>query len=114
LAHTGAINGWNAIADFIPTKQIGVVALCSCDPSDADMGNFGFVLLHLTGIENLIGESDCRIHTTPSPPQMLSLTYGKEHVNKIGPAPVFASCGISPSPYFSLNLICFIFSNVIS
>jgi serine-type D-Ala-D-Ala carboxypeptidase/endopeptidase len=53
IAHTGAVNGWNANVAFIPTKQIGVVALCSCDPSDADMGNFGFVSLHLTGPENL-------------------------------------------------------------
>jgi CubicO group peptidase (beta-lactamase class C family) len=63
IAHTGAINGWNANVAFIPTKQIGVVALCSCDPSDADMGNFGFVLLHLTGPENLSGKSEGKIHT---------------------------------------------------
>jgi hypothetical protein len=41
IAHTGAIPGWNAKVVFITTKQIGVVALCSCDPYDADMGNFG-------------------------------------------------------------------------
>ncbi|MFL6409590.1 MAG: hypothetical protein ACJ71F_21300 [Nitrososphaeraceae archaeon] len=41
IAHTGAIPGWNANVAFITTKQIGVVALCSCDPYDADMGNFG-------------------------------------------------------------------------
>jgi hypothetical protein len=31
IAHTGSINGWNANVAFIPAKQIGVVALCSCD-----------------------------------------------------------------------------------
>jgi hypothetical protein len=31
LAHAGAINGWNANVAFTPTKQIGVVTLCSCD-----------------------------------------------------------------------------------
>src|SRR6476646_2634506 len=49
ITHTGAINGWNAIMGFTPTKQIGVIALCSCDSTDADMGSLGFVLLHLTG-----------------------------------------------------------------
>ena len=53
IAHTGAINGWNANVAFIPSKQIGVVSLCSCDSTDADMGNFGFVLLHLAGSEHL-------------------------------------------------------------
>src|SRR5919201_4804575 len=53
VAHTGAINGWNANVAFIPSKQVGVVALCSCDSTDVDMGNFGFVLLHLAGPENL-------------------------------------------------------------
>src|ERR687887_2885346 len=67
IAHTGAINGWNTFAGFIPTKQIGVIALCSCDPTDADMGNFGFVLLHLTGIENVTAKSESRIHTTAGP-----------------------------------------------
>jgi D-alanyl-D-alanine-carboxypeptidase/D-alanyl-D-alanine-endopeptidase len=37
ITHTGAINGWNAFVGFIP-KQIGIVALCSCDSTDADMG----------------------------------------------------------------------------
>lgn len=66
IAHTGAINGWNANVAFIPTKKIGVVALCSCDPTDADMGNFGFVLLHLTRPENLTGKSEGKIHTSSS------------------------------------------------
>jgi serine-type D-Ala-D-Ala carboxypeptidase/endopeptidase len=65
ITHTGAINGWNAFAGFIPTKQIGVVALCSCDSADADMGSLGFVLLHLTGVENINAKSEPRTHTTP-------------------------------------------------
>ena len=64
ITHTGAINGWNAFAGFIPTKQIGVIALCSCDSSDADMGSLGFVLLHLTGAENITAKSEPIIHTT--------------------------------------------------
>jgi serine-type D-Ala-D-Ala carboxypeptidase/endopeptidase len=64
ITHTGAINGWNAFAGFIPTKQIGVIALCSCDPTDADMGSLGFVLLHLTGAENITAKSEPIIHTT--------------------------------------------------
>lgn len=53
LDHTGSINGWNANVGFIPTKQIGVVSLCSCDLKNADTGNLGFVLLHLTGMDSL-------------------------------------------------------------
>src|SRR5687768_7508785 len=41
-----------------------------------------------------------------------SLTYGKEHVSKMGRVPVFASCGISPSPYLSFKRICLIFNKV--
>jgi CubicO group peptidase (beta-lactamase class C family) len=67
IAHTGAINGWNANVAFVPSKQIGVVALCSCDPTDADMGNFGFVLLHLAGPEHLSGKSEAKIHTATRP-----------------------------------------------
>ncbi len=65
IAHNGAINGWNAFAAFIPTKQIGFVALCSCDATDADMGSLGFVLLHLTGAKNLSTRSEPILHTTP-------------------------------------------------
>jgi len=65
LTHTGAINGWNAFVGFTPSKQIGGVLVCSCDSKDADMGNLGFVLLHLTGINNLVGHSESKIHTTP-------------------------------------------------
>ena len=66
ITHTGAINGWNAFAGFIPTKQVGVIAMCSCDSTDADMGSLGFVLLHLTGVENINAKSEPRTHTTPS------------------------------------------------
>lgn len=65
ITHTGAINGWNAFAGFIPTKQVGVIAMCSCDSTDADMGSLGFVLLHLTGVENINAKSEPRTHTTP-------------------------------------------------
>jgi len=64
ITHTGAINGWNAFVGYIPTKQIGVLAMCSCDPTDADMGSLGFVLLHLTGVENINAKSEPRTHTT--------------------------------------------------
>jgi serine-type D-Ala-D-Ala carboxypeptidase/endopeptidase len=53
LVHTGSINGWNTIVGFIPTKQIGVVSLCSCDLTDVNTRNLGFVLLHLTGTDSL-------------------------------------------------------------
>ena len=65
LSHSGAINGWNANMAFTPTKQIGVVALCSCDSTDADMGSFNWVLLRLTGVESLTATSEVGIHTTP-------------------------------------------------
>lgn len=65
LSHEGAINGWNSLVAFIPTKQIGVVLLCSCDEKDVDMHNIGFVLLHLTGAQNLDWRSKISIHTTP-------------------------------------------------
>lgn len=64
ITHTGAINGWNAFVGCIPSKQIGIVALCSCDSTDADMISLGFVLLHLTGAENLAAKNEGRIHTT--------------------------------------------------
>jgi hypothetical protein len=63
ITHTGAINGWNAFVGFIP-KQIGIVALCSCDSTDVDMDSLGFVLLHLTVIQNITAKSEPRIHTT--------------------------------------------------
>ena len=53
LTHTGSINGWNANVGFIPTKQIGVLSLCSCDLRDVNTGTLDFVLLNLTGIDSL-------------------------------------------------------------
>ena len=53
LTHTGSINGWNANVAFIPTKQIGVVSLCSCDLRDANTGTLDLVLLKLAGIDSL-------------------------------------------------------------
>jgi hypothetical protein len=52
---------------FIPAKQIGIVALCSCDSTDAHMGRFDFVLLHLTGQESLSGKSESKSHTASNP-----------------------------------------------
>jgi serine-type D-Ala-D-Ala carboxypeptidase/endopeptidase len=66
LSHEGAINGWNSLVAFIPTKQISVVLLCSCDEKEVDMHNIGLVLLHLTGAQNLDWRSKISIHTTPS------------------------------------------------
>jgi D-alanyl-D-alanine-carboxypeptidase/D-alanyl-D-alanine-endopeptidase len=65
LSHSGAINGWNANIAFIPAKQTGVVTLCSCDVTDADMGSFNWVLLHITGPQSLTANSEAGIHTTP-------------------------------------------------
>jgi len=53
----------NAFVDFIPSKQIGIVALCSCDPTDADMSSLGCILLHLTAAENLTTKTESQIHT---------------------------------------------------
>jgi D-alanyl-D-alanine-carboxypeptidase/D-alanyl-D-alanine-endopeptidase len=66
FSHTGAINGWNANVAFTPTKQKGVVALCSCDSKDVDMGSLNWVLLHLTGVKSLTANSEIGIHTNPS------------------------------------------------
>jgi serine-type D-Ala-D-Ala carboxypeptidase/endopeptidase len=55
LGHAGAINGWNSYVGFIPTKQTGIVLLCSCDSKDANMEKLGYILLHLTGIDSLTG-----------------------------------------------------------
>jgi hypothetical protein len=57
--------GCNANVGIIPTEQIGVVALCSCDSKDADMRDLAFVLLHPRGIKNLNAKSEGQIHTTP-------------------------------------------------
>jgi Ca2+-binding RTX toxin-like protein len=58
IGHQGSINGWNSYIGFIPSKQIGVILLCSCDPDDVDMNNLGFVLLNLSGIEILEKDMD--------------------------------------------------------
>ena len=65
LSHEGAINGWHSLVGFIPTKRVGVVLLCSCDLKDVDMHNLGFVLLHMTGVQNLDWRAKTSIHTTP-------------------------------------------------
>lgn len=64
FTHSGAINGWNAFVGFIPSEQIGVVALCSCDNLDADMNNVGYVLLGLTGPETLALNTEQKFHTS--------------------------------------------------
>ena len=64
LTHAGAINGYNAFIGFTPTKQIGIVLVCSCDSKDADMRNLGFALLHLTGPENLTWNGEKNIYTS--------------------------------------------------
>jgi CubicO group peptidase (beta-lactamase class C family) len=68
ITHTGAINGWNANVAFTPTKQIGVVSLCSCDENDVDMGSFDWVLLHLAEPKSLTANtpppSEAGVHTT--------------------------------------------------
>ena len=51
--HQGTINGWNSFVGFTPTKQTGVVILCSCDSDDANTNNLAFVLLQLTETQNL-------------------------------------------------------------
>lgn len=75
ITFTGAINGWNANVAFTPTKQIGVVSLCSCDAADADMGSFDWVLLHLAGPKSLTANSEVGVHTTPG----LSQNYLVKH-----------------------------------
>jgi CubicO group peptidase (beta-lactamase class C family) len=45
ISHPGGINGYNSFIGFNPTKQVGVVLLCSCDNLDANVENIGFALL---------------------------------------------------------------------
>jgi hypothetical protein len=45
ISHPGGINGYNSFIGFNPTKQAGVVLLCSCDNLDANVENIGFALL---------------------------------------------------------------------
>lgn len=47
--HQGSINGWNSFIGFIPSKQSGVILLCSCDTKNANTNNLGFILLNLIG-----------------------------------------------------------------
>jgi hypothetical protein len=56
--HQGTINGWNSFVGFTPTKQTGVVILCSCDSNDADTDNLAFVLLQLTDAQNLTWQGE--------------------------------------------------------
>jgi hypothetical protein len=61
IAHKGSIDGWNSFMGFLPSKEKGVILLCSCDTGDVDMNNLGCVLLNLSGIAILdkgIGFSD--------------------------------------------------------
>jgi CubicO group peptidase (beta-lactamase class C family) len=63
FSHSGQIKGWDANVAFNPAKQIGVVALCSCDATDADMGSFNWVLLHLAPPKTLTLGSEVGLHT---------------------------------------------------
>jgi serine-type D-Ala-D-Ala carboxypeptidase/endopeptidase len=53
IAHKGSINGWNSFIGFIPSKQTGLILLCSCDSDDLDTNDLGFVLLGLTDFKTL-------------------------------------------------------------
>jgi len=53
IFHQGQRPGWDAFAGFNPTKQIGIVAMCSCDRTDAGIIRLGLVLLHLEGTDIL-------------------------------------------------------------
>jgi CubicO group peptidase (beta-lactamase class C family) len=53
ISHMGSINGWNSFIAFMPSKQIGIVLLCSCDSDDANMSNLAFVLLGLADFDIL-------------------------------------------------------------
>lgn len=64
ITHQGAIEGWNSFIGFIPSKQIGVILLCSCDETDANMNNLGFVLLNLAGNEILDNEMNSTIQSS--------------------------------------------------
>jgi hypothetical protein len=52
---------------FIPSKEKGVILLCSCDTNDVDMNNLGFVLLNLSGIEILDKDMDFQIQSSTTP-----------------------------------------------
>jgi serine-type D-Ala-D-Ala carboxypeptidase/endopeptidase len=68
ISHSGTLPGWNAFVGFIPTRQIGVVALCNCDPEqDADMNNIGYISLHVAGLQALTAKTEQRYHTNTVP-----------------------------------------------
>jgi serine-type D-Ala-D-Ala carboxypeptidase/endopeptidase len=67
IAHKGSIDGWNSFIGFIPSKEKGVILLCSCDTDDVDMNNLGFVLLNLSGIEILDKDMDSQIQSSTIP-----------------------------------------------
>jgi serine-type D-Ala-D-Ala carboxypeptidase/endopeptidase len=68
ISHSGTLPGWNAFVGFIPTRQIGVVALCNCDPQqDADMNNIGYISLHVAGLQALTAKTEQRFHTNTVP-----------------------------------------------
>lgn len=64
IAHKGSIDGWNSFIGFIPSKEQGVILLCSCDTSDIDMNNLGFVLLNLSRIGILDKDMNSQIQSS--------------------------------------------------
>lgn len=66
IAHKGSINGWNSFIGFIPSKQTGLILLCSCDSDDPYINNLGFVLLGLTDFETL-GHTEHKSNSTAVP-----------------------------------------------
>lgn len=46
------------VGALLQAYNFRVIAMCSCDSTDADMGSLGFVLLHLTGVENINAKSE--------------------------------------------------------
>ena len=91
-----------------PSFSIRIILLHNC-----------FIIIHIAS--GLTGAPLWRLHITLASGVFLkgcslsqSLTYGNESVRSMGPVPVLDSCGISPSPYRSFNLICFIFRSVTS
>jgi CubicO group peptidase (beta-lactamase class C family) len=54
INHSGELDGYISFIEFIPTKQIGAVVLCSCDEKDAPLEHWQGVvdksLLHSSGI----------------------------------------------------------------
>jgi len=66
--YTGSFDGWNSFMEFINSKQIGVILLCSYDSDDANMSNLGFVLLNLSGIEILDKDMKSYMQSSSIPP----------------------------------------------